>query len=241
MAKYKTQILLDTIPVTGNLVAWYSADDFYNDGGSSNRSNISVSNPTTWFDRSGLNNNATLQANGVTLTGNIKNGNAGVVFNGSGWYQSSNITRASGAATSFIVYSKANSASGSVASWQHGETGPYLNWYTGNGDGNTLRWEAGPTPQAITSGNNTVPVGTFNVAVGRQGSTGHKWKMTSSSYSNSQSGEAYALNDTTAYIRIANYAGIFNGNILEIAMYDRYLTDTEVDDVYNYLRSKWNV
>lgn len=240
MAKYRTQILLDTIPVTGNLVAWYSADDFYNDGGSSNRSNISVANPTTWYDRSGLGNNATIQVNGAVLTGNVKNGNSGVVFNGASWYQSGNIPRTSGSATSFIVYSKANSAASSVASWQHGDSGPYLNWYTGQGDGNTLRWESGPTPQAVNSANNTVPVGTFNVAVGRQGSAGFKWKMTASSYSYSQAGEAYA-SDSTAFVRIANYAGYFNGNILEIAMYDRYLSDTEVDDVYNYLRAKWNI
>jgi hypothetical protein len=119
-----------------------------------------------------------------------------------------------------------------IMDW-NGPSGDYINWYCA---GNSLRWEAGDTPVAVQDTNSFL--NSTIVAVGRQGPSGHKFQ-TSTGFSNSQSGQT--IPNYTRYMAIGEYSGYFDGYIMELVICRSWLSDSDVNTIYNSLKSKWGV
>jgi hypothetical protein len=226
-----------TLPVTSGLTAWYDSSYMLSTNLTSVAGYISsVTNPPTWFDRSGNGNHLTLATNGARWDPGIRNGRGAVYFDGTATY-TRNITRNSvNEVTSFIVYRDDKGSPASVAAWNAGF--PYIfNWYN-NGNGGGRRWETGPGP--IANGSNVGVTSNWYVAGGRHanGANLFNWQW-SAGYSFATTGTGPGGTGGTYTLTMASYAGVHVGYIAELIVFERYLSDAEFASVYNWLRGRW--
>jgi len=109
-----------------------------------------------------------------------------------------------------------------------------FNYYHGTSGGN------GAVYQGTSSGFTVLPNETAFIAVSRGALTVRWYKNGALVTSQANSYPTAVTSVSTAYIG-TGYAGIFQGDIPYVALYDRQLTDTEIQTVYGALRGRYGI
>jgi len=214
------------IAQASGLIIWLDGSDPNNNGNPPS----STTTITTWSGKA-LGINASNYEGTKEFVPNVQNGKGAIKFNPNSSFRISDLNMSGGSVTTFLVAKKTAAGSMGIMDWNG--PGDYVNWYC-NGD--NLRWEAGDTPVAVTDSNSFL--NSTIVAVGRQGPNGHKFQ-TSTGFSNSQGGQT--IPNYTRYMSIGEYSGYFNGYIMELVICRAWLSDADVNTIYNSLKTKWGV
>jgi hypothetical protein len=214
------------IAAASGLILWFDGSDPNNNGNPPS----STTTITTWSGKA-LGINASHYDGTKEFVPNVQNGKGAIKFNPNSSFRINDLNMTGGSVTTFLVAKKTAAGSMGIMDWNG--AGDYINWYC-NGD--SLRWEAGDTPVAVTDTNSFL--NTTIVAVGRQGSSGHKFQ-TSTGFSSSQAGQT--IPNYTRYMAIGEYSGYFNGYIMELVICRSWLSDADVNTIYNSLKTKWGV
>jgi prepilin-type N-terminal cleavage/methylation domain-containing protein len=223
---------LGALPVSTGLIAWYDASD-------SASVTTSGSNVTKWADKSGLGNDAVASAGTVTYASAARNGLNTVRFNGSATLRaphsaSLNLT---GSGLSVIVVYRSTAVNGNWAfinkenTWEVGEQGSG-GGFTAAVNGGCWAW-VGAVPAASgawhTATFRYTPSWLFTVDSGSVTTAG---APCSGSIVPSSSG-------LTLGGRGDGASPTLTGDLAEVLIFDRGLTDTENDQVRAYLTAKW--
>lgn len=201
----------------------------------------SYSDPsTTWTDLSGNDNNATLFG-GVTYN---SDGNGTLVFDGINGYGqiinnssldfSSEQTLIMVLKHSFTTGRKNpwNQAYGGYGTWTH-ENGTFINQFWGNSGVNNSPYTSFPSATTTTN--------VWNFMCATRDTSSASWYL-NGALNSTRSNPYGKLASTSANILIGNgYAGWWQGEISVIKAYNRALTATEVQQIFNKLRGRYGL
>ena len=198
---------------------------------------------STWYDISGNDNHATV--NGSPATQNTGTSLQNVYFDGSNDYlqiaaNESSLSFKPGQTICMWVYHPGNTgrrnlwdqAYGGYGTWTH-EQGGTISYYYGSNGGNA--------PSYKGFGSMDVPENGWNYITSTRYTGGAKWYLNGSLERTTTDSYTPMTNTTTNNIRIGlGYTGVyFQGNITLIHAYTRGLSDIEVSQNYNALKSRF--
>ncbi len=218
---------VNPVATASGLILWFDGSDPNNNGAPPS----TTTTISTWSGKA-LSINASDYNGTKQFIPNVQNGLGAIRFTPNSSFRINDLNMTGGSVTTFLVAKKIGSGSMGIMDW-NGPSGDYINWYCGN---DSLRWEAGDTPVAVTDTNSFL--NSTIVAVGRQGPNGHKFQ-TSTGFSSSQGGQT--IPNYTRYMAIGEYSGYFDGYIMELVVCRSWLSDSDVNTIYNSLKSKWGV
>lgn len=220
------------LPVSTGLIAWYDASD---------TATVSTtgSNVTRWVDKSGMGNDAVAATGTVTYATGTQNGLNTVRFDGAATLRAPHSTtlNLTGGGVSVIVVYRSTAVNGGWAfvnkedTWEVGEQG--------SGGGFTAAVRAGCWAWV---GAVAAPSGAWHTATFRYTPS---WLFTvdSGPVITASGPCSSTITPSTAGLTLGgrgNGAGpVLTGDLAEVLVFDRGLTDTENDQVRAYLTAKW--
>ena len=200
---------------------------------------------TTWYDLSGNDNNATV--NGSPTTQDVNTPAQNVYFDGSNDYlqitaNESSLSFKQGQTIGMWVYHPGNTgrrnlwdqAYGGYGTWTH-EQGGTISYYYGSNGGNAQSYKGFASMD--------VPENGWQYIVSSRYSGGAKWYLNGSLEVTTADGYTPMTNTTTNNIRIGlGYTGVYyQGNIASIHAYTRGLSDIEILQNYNALKTRFGL
>jgi hypothetical protein len=228
--------------VTGTLWAWHDGSDI----GNNNYNSPAVqTNLVTWLDKGPnaihMDQRTAGVASDVYFVPNAKNGRGAVFFNGNGIFTSSRQTTSiGGSITWFVVYKTSPSITERSLATLMPNNNPWINWYMAQG-GRSERWEVGNGP--ITNTFSTLTQDTWVVAMGRSSPTAgltHRNSLVAAEFIQTTPGVPFT--PSPRGLMFASYAGANHNNFFaESIIFNTYLSDTDANIVFNWLRGKWAI